>query len=36
MFDSESRGDKSSRLTMLLVIFSVIAVLGIVTWFFTR
>ena len=35
MFDTQGP-EKGSKLTMLLVILSVLVVLGIITWYFTR
>jgi hypothetical protein len=36
MFDSQEPVGKSRGLTMVLVIVSVFAALGLLTWFFTR
>jgi hypothetical protein len=36
MFDSQERMGKRRGLTMILVIVSVFAVLGLLTWFFTQ
>jgi hypothetical protein len=36
MFDSQAPTEKRSAVTMLLVIFSVMAALGLITWFVIR
>jgi hypothetical protein len=36
MFESEAPVEKGNKLTMLLVVGSVMAVLGVVTWYFTH
>ena len=36
MFDTQGPVERGSRLTMLLVIFFVLAVFGVITWFFTQ
>jgi hypothetical protein len=36
MFETQGPVEKSSRLTMLLVVFAVMVVLGGITWFLTQ
>ena len=36
MFETQAPAEKSSKVTMLLVIVSVMAVLGVITWYFTQ
>jgi hypothetical protein len=36
MFDTQAPIERRSRLTMLLVIASVLAILGVMTWYFTQ
>jgi hypothetical protein len=36
MFETQGPVEKGSKQTMLLVILSVLAVLGVITWYFTQ